>query len=154
MKPLLVFSKLSPSASRSDDLIVTLGSRRMLASALPSGKKRQPAASSSLLILIRAMASLLAIRFPIPPGLVKRHNGLADGCGAVFAAFLSSQRLACHYLFPLLVNILLINSNTLLVGGWGDLPKSRWSGEKIGAIRPSFSSSISSITHIASALAS
>src|SRR5450759_5839697 len=63
MKPLLVFSKFSPSASRSDDLIVTLGSRRMLAGALPSGKKRQPAASSSLFILIRAVASLLAIRF-------------------------------------------------------------------------------------------
>jgi len=33
------------------------------ARALPSGKKRQPAASSSLLILIRAVASLFAIRF-------------------------------------------------------------------------------------------
>ena len=73
MKPLLVFSKFSPSASRSDDLIVTLGSRRMLAGAFPSGKKRQPAASSSLLILIRAVASLFAIRFPIPPELVKRY---------------------------------------------------------------------------------
>ena len=67
MKPLLVLSKLSPRASRSDDLMVTLGSRRMFAGALPSAKKRQPAASSSLLILIRAVASLSAIRFPIPP---------------------------------------------------------------------------------------
>ena len=63
MKPLVVFSKFSPRASRSDDLIVTLGSRRMLAGALSSGKKRQPAASSSLLILMRAVASLFAMRF-------------------------------------------------------------------------------------------
>src|ERR1022692_643999 len=61
MNPLVVFSKLSPSASRSVDLIVTLGSRRMLAGALPSGKKRQSPASSSLLILIRAVASFSGI---------------------------------------------------------------------------------------------
>ena len=36
MNPFSVFSKLSPSASRSVDLIVTLGSSRMLAGALPS----------------------------------------------------------------------------------------------------------------------
>jgi hypothetical protein len=63
MKPLLVFSKFSPRASKSDDLMVTLGSRRILAGLFPSAKKRQPAASSSLLILIRAVASLFAIRF-------------------------------------------------------------------------------------------
>ena len=34
------------------------------ACSLPSAKKRQPATSSSLLILLRAVASLLAIRMP------------------------------------------------------------------------------------------
>ena len=55
MRPLLAFSKLSPNASRSDALIVTLGSRRIFAALLPSAKNRQPAASSSLLILMRAV---------------------------------------------------------------------------------------------------
>src|SRR5438309_11160393 len=64
-KPLLAFSKLSPRASRSDDLMVTLDSRRMLAGLFPSGKKRQPAASSSLLILIRAVASLSDTLVPV-----------------------------------------------------------------------------------------
>src|SRR3990172_10770705 len=65
MKPLLVFSKFSPRASRSDDFMVTLGSRWMLAGFFPSEKKRQPAASSSLLILIRAVASLSDALVPV-----------------------------------------------------------------------------------------
>lgn len=63
IKPLLVFSKLFPSASRSEDLIFTPGSRRILAGRGPSEKKRQPAASSNLLILIRAVASLSDIPY-------------------------------------------------------------------------------------------
>ena len=38
--------------------MVTLGSNWMLAGLFPSAKKRQPAASSNLLILMRAVASL------------------------------------------------------------------------------------------------
>gem|GEM_PF-5771784 len=56
-KPLPVLSKFSPSASSSAVLIETLGSSRMFAGWLPSGKNRQPDASSSLLILMRAVAS-------------------------------------------------------------------------------------------------
>lgn len=52
---------VSPRDSRSVALIETPGSRRMLAEVLPSGKNRQPALSSSLLILIRAVASLADI---------------------------------------------------------------------------------------------
>src|SRR3989344_6393760 len=73
IKPLLVFSKLSPSASRSTDLIVTLGSRRMLAGLFPSAKKRQPAASNSLLILIRAVASLSDTQVPVALRVAKRY---------------------------------------------------------------------------------
>ncbi len=51
MKPLVVFSKLSPSASRSVVLIVTLGSRRILAGTSPSAKKRQPARVEQLVDL-------------------------------------------------------------------------------------------------------
>ena len=61
MKPLLAFSKSSPSESRSWDLSVTLGSSWMLAGPLASEKKRQPATSSSLLILIRAEASFMRL---------------------------------------------------------------------------------------------
>src|SRR2546428_6542897 len=78
-KPLLVFSKLSPRASRSDDLMVTLDSRRMLAGLFPSGKKRQPAASSSLLILIRAVASLSDTLVPVSVWVVKRYNVKLSG---------------------------------------------------------------------------
>ena len=54
MKPGEVFSKSLPRESRSGALIVTPVSRQILAGLFPSAKKRQPAASSSLLILIRA----------------------------------------------------------------------------------------------------
>jgi len=76
MNPLLVFSKFSPNASRSDDLIVTLGSRRMFAGALPSGKKRQPAVSSSLLILIRAVASLADTLVPVSASVMSYNAAL------------------------------------------------------------------------------
>jgi hypothetical protein len=56
-----------------DDLIVTLGSRRMLAGALPSAKKRQPADLRSLLILMRAVASLSDTRIPVSLRVVKRY---------------------------------------------------------------------------------
>ena len=62
MKPLEVFSKSSPRSSRSDALIVTPVSRQMLAGLSPSAKKRQPAASSSLLILMREAASFMRIQ--------------------------------------------------------------------------------------------
>ena len=79
-KPLLAFSKLSPSASRSTDLIVTLGSRRMFAGFSPMGKKRQLAASRSLLILIRAVASFSDTQVPRSATMVvKRHS--AGFCG-------------------------------------------------------------------------
>ena len=55
-------------------LIVTLGSRRMFGGASPSGKNRQPAASSSLLILMRAVASLSGIQSPAPAMVVWRHQ--------------------------------------------------------------------------------
>jgi hypothetical protein len=42
-------------------------------------KKRQPAASSSSLILMRAVVSLFATRFPIAAGLVNRHNACDEG---------------------------------------------------------------------------
>ena len=61
-KPLLVFSKSSPRPSRSDFLSVTLASSRMLAGPSPSSKNRHPAASSSLLILTRAVASFISIQ--------------------------------------------------------------------------------------------
>ena len=57
MKPVEVFSKSLPKESRSGALIVTPVSRQILAGKFPSAKKRQPAASSSLLILILAVAS-------------------------------------------------------------------------------------------------
>jgi hypothetical protein len=77
-KPFPVFSKLSPSASRSADLIVTPGSSRMVAGWSPAGKKRQPAVSSSLLILMRAVASFSDTQAPRSAGMVvKRHNGPA-----------------------------------------------------------------------------
>src|ERR1035437_4674582 len=79
--PFVVFSKLSPSASRSVDLILTLGSSRMFAGVLPSWKKRQPAASSSLLILMRGVASLSGIQVPIPAVVVKRNNAPAKQMG-------------------------------------------------------------------------
>ena len=66
MKPLRVFSKLSPNASKSDCLIVTPGSRQMFAGLSPSAKKRHPAASSSLLIFIRAVASFMGIQRLMP----------------------------------------------------------------------------------------
>ena len=44
--------------------MATLGSRKTLAGWWPSGKKRHPAVSSSLLIFIRAVASLSAIVIP------------------------------------------------------------------------------------------
>ena len=59
MKPLVVFSKFSPRASRSWAFRVTLGSSWMFAGPLASAKKRQPVASSSLLILMRAAASFI-----------------------------------------------------------------------------------------------
>ena len=62
MNPGEVFSKLLPRASRSSVLIVTFGSRQILAGESPSAKKRQPAASSNLLILIRAVASFMGNR--------------------------------------------------------------------------------------------
>lgn len=61
-KPFVLFSKSSPSALRSVDFRVTPGSRRIFAGALPSSKKRQPEASSSLLILMRAVASFTLSR--------------------------------------------------------------------------------------------
>ena len=59
MNPLLVFSKSSPSRSRSDGFMSTLGSSRTLAGLFLSGKKRQPALSSSRLIFSRAVASFI-----------------------------------------------------------------------------------------------
>ena len=53
-------------------LIVTLGSSWMLAGLLPSGKNRQPAASSSLLILIRAVASFSGIPIPVSVRIVRQ----------------------------------------------------------------------------------
>ena len=46
MNPGEFFSKSLPRASRSDVLIVTFGSRQILAGLFPSAKKRQPAAVS------------------------------------------------------------------------------------------------------------
>jgi hypothetical protein len=57
--PVAVFSKSLPKASSSAILIVTFGSSSMLAGSLPSGKNLQPAASSSLLIFMRAAASFI-----------------------------------------------------------------------------------------------
>ena len=57
-----VFSKSVPRASRSDVLIVIFGSRQILAGGSPSAKKCHPESSSSLLILIRAMASFMKNR--------------------------------------------------------------------------------------------
>ena len=53
------YPKSLPRASRSDVLSVTFGSRQILEGLFPSARKRQPAASSSLLILIRAVASFM-----------------------------------------------------------------------------------------------
>ena len=61
MNPVLDFSKSSPRASRSCVFTVTLGSSWMFAGPLASAKKRQPAFSSSLLILMRAAASFMRI---------------------------------------------------------------------------------------------
>ena len=63
MNPVEVFSKSLPKESRSGALIVTPVSRQILAGLFPSAKKRQPAASSNLLILIRAVASFMGTRF-------------------------------------------------------------------------------------------
>ncbi len=57
MKPRSMFSKLLPSASSCSDWMGTETSSWMLAGLLPSRKNRHPADSSSLLILIRAVAS-------------------------------------------------------------------------------------------------
>src|SRR2546427_6697633 len=95
-KPLLVFSKLSPRASRSDDLMVTLDSRRMLAGLFPSGKKRQPAASSSLLILIRAVASLSDTLVPVSVWVVKRYNVRVDRARRLHPTFASIHEVKKH----------------------------------------------------------
>lgn len=69
----------------------------MLAGAVPSAKKRQPAASSSLLILMRAVASLSGIQSPTPAMVVWRHQWppsgaiiigprLADNCRSAYYA--------------------------------------------------------------------
>ena len=59
MKPLPVFSKSSPSASRACLVSATVGSSRVLAGPLASAKTRQPGLSSRLLILMRAAASFM-----------------------------------------------------------------------------------------------
>src|ERR1017187_417132 len=61
IKPFAVFSKSLPKASSSAILIVTFGSSWILAGSLPSGKNLQPAASSSLLIFTRAVASFMFV---------------------------------------------------------------------------------------------
>jgi len=56
MKPLPALSKFSPRPSRACFVSATLSSSWMLAGPLASAKKRQPAASSSLLILPKKVA--------------------------------------------------------------------------------------------------
>jgi hypothetical protein len=93
----IFFSKFSQSASRWDDLIVALAPRRMLAGLVPSAKKRQPAASSSLLILIRAVALYLPFGSSVSPGLFKGHNMAISGTPAIrisdFLTLLSSRQI-------------------------------------------------------------
>ena len=57
MKPLDAFSKSSPRPSRSDALMVTLGSRRMLAG-FPSSEKETPARLFEQLVYLDARSGL------------------------------------------------------------------------------------------------
>src|SRR3989338_955173 len=65
INPLLDTSKFSPSASMAALVSLTLGSRTMLALHVAWSKNRQPDSSSSLLILMRAWASLAATCAPL-----------------------------------------------------------------------------------------
>jgi hypothetical protein len=63
IKPFPAISKFSPTASIAALVSFTLGSRTILALPLSSSKKRHPDSSSSLFILIRALASLACIGY-------------------------------------------------------------------------------------------
>jgi hypothetical protein len=72
MNPRGVFSKFSPNEFRWSGLRVVVCSKRMFAGLPCSGENRQPAASSSLLILMRAVASLM---FSGPFACAYLHDG-------------------------------------------------------------------------------
>jgi len=63
--PFVVFSKLSPNASRLVGLIVTLGSSRMLAGLLPSEKKKPAGCFEQLVDLDAGCRFLLGHSGPL-----------------------------------------------------------------------------------------